>query len=241
VQRHVFDRFRQADDGGERNHDRNDAADLKQNLPAVSRHQCGTGEAGQRTAHRYRADGDDRERGTQIARRRFGIDRDHIGNDAADAESGDKPQPRQLREIDGIGRGEGEHAEQEIGRDQRGFSAVIVTDPAEDLRAEQDADIAGGQDEAKLFRRHVPFLDQARRGKGDGADVIAVDQRDQDRPEDELDLKRTNAVLVQKMRNLNFRLAGHRFPHRFWFSTTRLRKLWQPPRKGKRALPRMGT
>ena len=51
-----------------------------------------------------------------------------------------------------------------------------------------------------------------RRGKGNRTDVIAVDERDQDRPENQLDLKRANAVLVQKMRNLNFRLAGHRFP-----------------------------
>ncbi len=62
----------------------------------------------------------------------------------------------------------------------------------------------------------MPFADQVWGGKGDGADVIAVDQRDQDRPEDQLDLELANAVLVQKMRNLNFRLARHRFPQRFW-------------------------
>src|SRR5205085_6870814 len=54
--------------------------------------------------------------------------------------------------------------------------------------------------------------DQMRRGEGNCADVIAVDERDQDRPKDQLDLKRANTVLVEKMRNLNFRLARHRFP-----------------------------
>src|SRR5215472_10428168 len=84
----------------------------------------------------------------------------------------------------------------------------------------------------------MPFADQVWSGKGDGADVIAVDQRDQDRPEDQLDLERTEAVLVQKMRNLNFRLARHRFPQRFWllFNPTPARKLWHPSHKEKRAL-----
>src|SRR5215831_5558594 len=84
----------------------------------------------------------------------------------------------------------------------------------------------------------MPFADQVWGGEGDGADVIAVDQRDQNRPEDQLDLERAEAVLVQKMRNLNFRLARHRFPQRFWllFNPTPARKLWHPSHKEKRAL-----
>src|ERR1044071_2482317 len=49
----------------------------------------------------------------------------------------------------------------------------------------------------------------------DGADVVAVDEGDQNRPQDQLDLKCADAVLVEKMRNLNFRLARHRFPQCF--------------------------
>ena len=41
VQRHVFDRFRQVHDGGERDDDRHDAADLKQDLPAILGHEEG--------------------------------------------------------------------------------------------------------------------------------------------------------------------------------------------------------
>src|SRR6516165_291085 len=85
----------------------------------------------------------------------------------------------------------------------------------------------------------MPFPDQVRGGEGDGADVIAVDQRDQDRPEDQFDLERANAVFVQKMRNLNFRLAGHRFPPHFHVYVRRrvasAGKVWHLPRKDNRA------
>src|SRR5262245_63617708 len=50
MQRHELDRFRQADNRGEREHDRCDPPDIKQHLPAVPRHQRGAGEAGERAA-----------------------------------------------------------------------------------------------------------------------------------------------------------------------------------------------
>ena len=93
VHRHEFDQFRQPHDGGERNDNGNDAANFEQDLPAILRHQGRAGEAGQRAAERDHAGGDDRERGAQIARCGFRIDRDNIGNDAADAEAGDQAQP----------------------------------------------------------------------------------------------------------------------------------------------------
>ena len=199
-------------DGGERKHHRHDAADLEQDLPAILRHQRRGGEAGQRAAERHQADGDDRQRGAQIARRRFGVDGDEVRDDAADAEPGDEAQRGQFGEIGRIGGDEGEDAEQEVGEDQRGLAAVAVADPAKDLRAEQHADIAGAEHEAELLGRDVPFLDQARRRKGDGADIVAVDHGEQHGPDDELDLERAQPVLVQEMRDLNFRRVGHRFP-----------------------------
>ena len=132
-------------------------------------------------------------------------------------EPGDKAQQRHFGEIGRIGGPEGEHAEQQVGGDQRGLAAIAVADPAENLRTEQHADIAGAEHQAERLRRHVPLRDQVRRGKGDGADVVAVDHRHQDRPDDQLDLERADPVLVQKMRNLNFRFAGHRFlPQEFF-------------------------
>src|SRR6202035_2081250 len=101
--------------------------------------------------------------------------------------------------------------------DQRGLAAVTVAGPAKDLRAEQHADIAGAKHEAELLWRDVPVLDQARRRKGDGADVVAVDHRQQHRPGDELDLERAQPMLVQKMRDLNFPVASHRFPRKVYF------------------------
>ncbi len=115
-----------------------------------------------------------------------------------------------------------------LAEDQRGLAAVAVADPAENLRAEQHADIAGAEHEAELLGRDVPFLDQARRRKGDGADVVAVDHGEQHGPDDELDLERAQPVLVQEMRDLNFRFAGHRFPRRIIFVAGRL---CQSPRK----------
>ena len=54
-----------------------------------------------------------------------------------------------------------------------------------------------------------------RRGKGNGADVVAVDQRDEDRPDDQLDLERAEPVLVEKVRNLNFCAAAIVSPQEF--------------------------
>ena len=145
----------------------------------------------------------------------FGIDGDEVGNDAADTEPGEKPQPGQLRQIGGIGGRVSERAEQDVRQNECGLAAVTVADPAENLRAEQHADIARAQDEAECLRLNVPFGDQMRRRKGDGADIVAVDHRQEHGPDDQLDLERAEPVFVQKLRNLNLCLAGHRSPRRF--------------------------
>ncbi len=222
--------FRQAVHGDQREHDRGDAADIEQDLPTVGRDKGGAGEPGQRPAKRHHARRDNGKRSASVARRRLGIDRDDVGNDAANAETGDEAQFRQFGEIGRVGGNEGKDAEQEVGGDQRGLAAVAITDPAEDLRAEQHAEIAGAQHEAKVFRRDMPFLDQAGHGERDGADVISVDEGNQDRPEDQLDLERADAVLIQKMRNLNFLLAGHRSPLQ-GFLIARETMALTPPRK----------
>ena len=62
---------------------------------------------------------------------------------------------------------------------------------------------------------HVPIGDQVRRRKGNGADVITVDQCDQDRPDQHPDLKRAQPAFVEQTRNLDV-LAGHRFPRKIF-------------------------
>jgi len=44
----------------------------------------------------------------------------------------------------------------------------------------------------------MPVGDQMRRGKRDGADIIAVDQRDQHRPDQHLDLERAQPAFVNR-------------------------------------------
>ena len=172
---------------------RRDAADLKQDRPAIMRNERRADEAGQRAAHRHAADGDDRQRRAQPARRRFGVDRNEVGNDAADAEAGEKPQPEQLRQIGRIGGRKRQHAEQKVGDDQRRLAAVAVADKAHELRAEQHADIAGGEHPFEVARRHMPVGDEMGRGKRNRADVVAVDDPDQNRPYEHPDLERTRA------------------------------------------------
>ena len=194
----------------DRKYDGSDAADVEQDLPAVVRNERRGCETGERTADRHHSGGNDGERGAQMARRRFGVDRHHVGDHAADAEPGDGAQPEQLREVRRISGPVGEDAEQDIAQDQCGLAAVAVADPAENLRTEQHAEIARGQHEAERLRRNVPVMDEMRCGKSDGADVIAVDEGDQRGPEDELDLEGAQPVLVQKPRYINIRFAGHR-------------------------------
>ena len=52
------------------------------------------------------------------------------------------------------------------------------------------------------------------RSESDGADVIAVNDPYQDRPQQHLDLESAEPALIQETRNLNFRLAGHLVPSR---------------------------
>ncbi len=83
----------QADNGGERDDDRHDAADLEQNRPAILRNEGRTREAGERAAERHQSYGDNCQRGSQVARRRFGVDGNDVRDHAADPETGKKPQP----------------------------------------------------------------------------------------------------------------------------------------------------
>jgi hypothetical protein len=150
----------------------------------------------------------------QLPRRRFGAYRHQIRNHAADADAGKKPQPEQLRQVARIGGGDGEHTEQQVGADQRGLAAIAVADPAKDRRAEQDADIVGAEHRAERAALDAPRGHQVRRRESDGADVVTVDQGQQNRPGHQSDLVRTEPALVEQSRDLNFRLAGHRFPQR---------------------------
>src|SRR5581483_7777264 len=70
---------------------------------------------------------------------------------------------------------------------------------------------------------------------------VAVDQGDQDRPEDQLDLERPQSVLVEKMRDLNFRNVGHRFPPQHSWSAharRRVKSVGQARGKEKRTFRR---
>ena len=165
------------------------------------------------SAHRDAADGDDRQRRAQLPRRRFGVDRNKVGNNAADSEAGEEAQPEQLRQVGRIGRRKSQDAEQHVGDDQRRLTAIAVADEPHQLRTEQDADIACGQNRTKRMPRYAPGLHKMRCGKRDGADIIAVDDPDQDRPQQHLDLKRAETALVQNTRHMNFRLDGHFLSH----------------------------
>jgi hypothetical protein len=189
VQRHVFDRFRQTEYRGKPDDDRRDAAEQKQDLPTVCRHECRRHKAGNGAADRNAADRNDRQRRPQMTWRGFGVDGDHVGNDTADAEPRQQPQPEHLLEIGRIGGGKGEHAEPQVRTDQRGLAAIPVAHPSENRRAEENADEARAEHRPERARRYPPRPDQVRRGKGDRSDVIAVDQDDEERPDQQLDLE----------------------------------------------------
>src|SRR5207248_8853995 len=56
----------------------------------------------------------------------------------------------------------------------------------------------------------MPVGDEMRRGERDRGDVVAVKERDQHRPDDELDVKAADAALIEQMRNLHYRRFRHR-------------------------------
>src|SRR6185437_8406169 len=212
VQRHELDRLGETEDRGDGNDDRHDAADQEDDRPAMRRHQRGGDEARNGAAERHEADGDDGERGAQPPRRRLRVDGDDVRNDAADAEARKQAQPEHLVEVRRIGGADGENAEHEVGGDQRRLAAVAVADPSEQRRAEQDADQAGAEHRAERLRRDVPLPDEMRRREGDRGDVVAVDQHQKERPDQQDDLERAEAALVEQARYRDDRLVSHYFP-----------------------------
>jgi hypothetical protein len=111
-----------------------------------------------------------------------------------------------------IGGREGEDAEQQAGADQGHLAAVAVTDPAEYRRPEQKAEIAGAEPWSECAAFNAPRRDEMRRRERDGGDVVAVDDRNQDRPYQHPDLEAAQPAFVEQTRKLDFRFAGHRSP-----------------------------
>ena len=155
---------------------------------------------------------DNRQGGAQVPRRRLRVDGDHVGNDAADADTRKETQPEHLLEAGGVGGGEGERAEQQVRADQRGLAPITVAHPSEQARTDQDAEQACAEHRAQRRGCHAPVLDQIRRGERDRSDVVAVDQNDEKRPDDQVDLKRAQPALIEQARNLDFRSVRHCFP-----------------------------
>ncbi len=198
VQRHVLDRFGQAAERRQADHDRNDAADHEQDGPAVLRDEDGGDEARDGAANRNAADRDEGQGSAQVVRRRFDVDRDHVGDDSADADAGEQAQPEHLVEIRRIGGDQGEQAEQQVGAGQRYLAAGPVADPAEHARADEDSDEAGAEHRAERMRRDVPFADEVRCREGDRADVVAVDEDDEERPDEQADMERAQPAFVEQ-------------------------------------------
>jgi hypothetical protein len=209
MQRHEFDRFRQTDHCGDGDDDRHDAADQEQDLPAVLRHENRRHKSRNGAAERHAADAYNRQRGAQLARRGLGIDGDDIGNDTADAQPREQPQPEHLIEVGRIGGGQCEYAEQQIRADQRRFAAIAVAHPAKECRTKENADEAGAEDRTERAWFQGPFFSKARRGEGDGGNIVAVDEDDEERPDEQLDLERAQAALVEQPRYLNDWLIRH--------------------------------
>src|SRR3954463_2794341 len=58
----------------------------------------------------------------------------------------------------------------------------------------------------------MPVAHQVRRSERDGGDVVAVEQRNQHRPDDQLDMKAADAALVEQTRDVDYRGLSHRLP-----------------------------
>jgi hypothetical protein len=57
----------------------------------------------------------------------------------------------------------------------------------------------------------MPVADQIRGGEGNGADVVAVDQNQEERPDQKLDLKRPETPFIEEAGNGNDSLVRHGF------------------------------
>src|SRR5204863_1327000 len=90
------------------------------------------------------------QRGAEAARRVFGVERDQVGEQAAEADAGDEAQVEKLPERSGPAGEQGERAEDQAGADDGDLAAVAVADVPEQGRADEDAEQARAEDRAEL-------------------------------------------------------------------------------------------
>ena len=147
----------------------------------------------------------------RFLRRGFVEQGNGIGNDAADAERGEAAQDQELRRV---ARKAGDERRQAIGQhagNDADAPAIPVADLAEDHRTDQQAEIAGAEDEAHRILRQMPIAQDRRRRDQDRAEIHAVEeQRDKAEREDD-DMHAAEPQPVEQFRDVDI-LRGHDFP-----------------------------
>src|SRR5262249_40605327 len=126
-----------------------------------------------------------------------------------DADPCQQPQPEHLLEIGGIGCRKREDAEPQVRADERGLAAIAITDPSENGRAGEYAKEARAQHRPERAAFEPPGLHEVGRGERNRRDVVSVDENNEQRPDQELDLKRAEPALVEQTRDLHLLTGRH--------------------------------
>ncbi len=203
AQHQELDRLGQHEDQAQPHHQRRDAADDEDHRPAVGGHQRGADDAGngaaQRNPHRHHH----QHGGAQALRRELGIERDHVGEHAAEPEPAEKAQPQQLLDVGGPGAGERGEPDEDQARHDREAAAEAVAEVAEERRADEKADQARTEHRAECGPADAPFLDQRRTRDAGVQQVEAVGHHRQQAPEGQPEMERPQPGRVHQAADID--------------------------------------
>ena len=177
AQHHEADRLVQAKQQGDREQQRQHAAENEDRVPAVMRDQ--------RRSDRTADDAAEREGGIHHAHqgrarpvgRIFGHHGDSVRQRAAEPDADQHAENEQRAEVVGIDRQQREHAEDRGRHDHAHPAAVAVGIPAEEHRSGCGADVVRGKNRSEGFARQLPRRADHGRHVGNRQDVKTVEER----------------------------------------------------------------
>ncbi len=206
-QRQEFDRLGQPQVQQQRDQQRHQPADPEQHGPAVARQQPGGHRARRPATDRDAGEHQHDERGPTAAGHELRIEGDRIRHESADPQARDETQHHDLPQARGrSGRQRGTPHEQQAHQDRHPPPAAIA-EPAEERRAEENADQTRGQHRCKAGGREVPGTCQRRRRESHDRKVIAIGEHRQERERQQLEPEAAEALPIDQ------RLDGERRAH----------------------------
>ena len=203
-------RFGEPQRGDRHQHQREDAADDKDDRPAEPLvQQQGDDLAADKTADRRPGEAQHDHHRAQALRRVVAGQRHRSGKPAGDASAGEEARSREEAERGGKGAGQrGETEERQADQQQR-LAPAPVADRAGGESARHDADVRPQKGQREGRWRHMPGMGQGRHRPADRANIVAVAHLNEAADCHDPDLQAAEALVFQRLLGRRKRCFRH--------------------------------